>query len=135
MADVIPGNTRERERRGDDYAARLFVTFEAEPFSRRSRAICYVWASAEPPGAVYRSPYADNVAMVVVESGTRRVGRWVGEVRDAVADYVHAFGQAPTRITGVAVMVDSDDTHSRAVAWYDDIEIRLAESEPPPPPP
>lgn len=133
VADVIPGNTRERERRGDDYVARLFVMFEAEPFSRRSRAICYVWASAEPLGAVFRSPYAENVAMVVLESGTSRVSGWVGEVRDAVADYVVAFGRNPTRITGVAVMVDTDDTQSRAIAWYDDIEITFADSGPQPP--
>lgn len=130
VAAPIPDNSRERSRAGDDYAARLFVTFEGEPFSRRSRALCYVWAATEAAGSVFRSPYARNVAMVVLQRGGRQAGRWVREERNVVADYWAAFGEAPSRVTGVALMVDTDDTQSRAVAWFDGISLVLTERAP-----
>ncbi|MGD8868729.1 MAG: DUF3047 domain-containing protein [Gemmatimonadales bacterium] len=124
----LPGNEREREKRGDDYAARLFVIFDAEPFSRQARAVCYVWASHEPEGSVYPNPYFANVTTIVVQSGADHVGEWVREERDFVSDYRDAFGEDPETVTAVAVMVDTDDTASRAVAWFDAIEMRIPDA-------
>ena len=61
----LTGNTRERERAGDDYAARVFVVFETSVNPFRTRAINYVWAAHEPAGATYPSPYTRTVGMVV----------------------------------------------------------------------
>ncbi len=118
-------NEREREKRGDDYAARLFVIFEAEPFSREAHAVCYVWSSTEPAGSVYRNPYFANVATVVVRSGADRIGRWVREERDFVQDYRDAFGEDPATVTAVAVMVDTDNTNGSAQSWFDSIELQM----------
>jgi hypothetical protein len=123
-------NERERERRGDDYAARVFVTFGGEPFDRSTRALSYVWAGREQIGARYRNPVAKNVATIVLQSGDGAAGRWVREQRDLVRDYREAFGEDPPEITGIAVLVDTDDTSSSAISWFDDfvLEVQPAES-------
>ncbi len=116
-------NEHEREKRGDDYAARLFVVFESDRLSPHTQAICYVWASREAVGAVYRSPYASGVATVVLETGDQRANQWTAEERDFVADYRNVFGMTPHTVTAVALMVDTDNTGSSATAWFDDVQL------------
>jgi len=123
VAGALNGNTREREKKGDDYAARFFVIFDDQPFSKKSRAICYVWASDESVGAAYPNPYYSNVTTIVLQSGDANAGRWVVEERDFVNDYLSAFGQAPQVVTAVAVMVDTDNTKRSATAWFDNISV------------
>jgi hypothetical protein len=123
VAGTLDGNTREREKKGDDYAARFFVIFDDQPFSRKARAICYVWAAAEPVGAAYPNPYHSNVTTIVLQSGEMRAGEWVVEARDFVGDYLRAFGREPRVITAIAVMVDTDNTKRKATAWFDEISI------------
>ena len=123
---AVPDNRHEREKKGDDYAARLFVIFDAEPFSRDARALCYVWASTEPVGSSFENPYISNVATIVLQSGDGRAGVWVDEKRRFIADYEAAFGEPPGRLTGIAVMVDTDDTKTSATAWFGDVSFNSA---------
>jgi hypothetical protein len=104
--------------------------FDGEPFDRGTQALMYVWARGEPIGASYRSPYNDNVATVVLrnESATRR--RWFVETRDVVDDFKRVFGKEPVRVTAVAIMVDTDNTDSRAVTWFDDLTLQPAADVP-----
>ncbi len=132
IAAPLTGNTRERERAGDDYAARVFVVFETSVIPLRTRAINYVWAAHEPVGALYPSPYTKNVAMIVVRSGAPEAGRWHREERDVIADYRRHFGGAPTRISGVAVVVDTDNTGRAAEAWFADLVLESASAPPAP---
>jgi hypothetical protein len=120
---TLPGNQREREKRGDDYAARFFVIFDDEPFSRNARAICYVWASSEPVGSKFPNPYFSNVQTIVLQSGDERAGAWVTEERDFVKDYREAFGELPKFVSALAVMVDTDNTGNSTTAWFTDIVI------------
>lgn len=119
----LAGNTEEREQRGDDYAARLFVIFGPELFGRNTKALCYVWAGNEAIDSLYESPYTDGVATIVVRSGNERAGTWTDESRDFAQDYRRAFGEEPPNVRAVAVMVDTDDTSSQATAWFDDIVL------------
>ncbi len=113
----------EREKQGDDYAARFFVIFDGEPFSGDARAICYVWAGAEPVGATFRNPYFSEVVTIVLRSGDARAGAWTTERREAIADYVAAFDEQPERVSAVAVMVDTDNTDTRATAWFGEVQV------------
>lgn len=126
------GNARERHRDGDDYPARLFVLFDEPGFDPGARAINYVWASTEPVGSLYPNPYFDNVATIVVASGTAEVGDWTAVEREFVRDYTAAFGELPSAVTGVALMVDSDDTAGRATTWFGPLQIRYRRRTDPP---
>lgn len=126
----ISENQHEREKRGDDYAARVFVVFDSTLLDRHARAICYVWAAREVVGAVYRNPYVAGVATIVVESGDRRANQWAAEERDFVADYRAVFGMTPKTVSAVAIMVDTDNTGSSATAWFGDIVLASSDSRP-----
>jgi len=121
-------NEHERERRGDDYAARLFVVFDSDRFGPLTQALCYVWAAREAVGAAYWSPYASGVATIVVESGDLRAKEWVAEERDFVADYRNVFGMPPKTVTAVAIMVDTDNTDLSATTWFASIELTSSSS-------
>lgn len=122
----LVGNDQERTRQGDDYSARVLLTFGPGVFGRRTRALCYVWADGEPAGSVFPNPRTDNVATIVLQSGRDKWGSWVRERRDVLADYEAAFGAATEEVTAIAVIVDTDDTESAAVAWFDDVSMEYA---------
>lgn len=123
IAAPLAANHRERQRAGDDYAARVFVVFEPSWWPLRTRAIDYVWAAHEPVGATFPSPYSSNVGMIVLRSGSTEAGAWQDEQRDILADYARFFGRPPTQLTAVAVLVDTDNTGLAAEAWFADLAL------------
>ena len=125
VAETLADNNRERERKGDDYAARVFVIFGDKPFKKGTRALSYVWAGQEPVGSRYRNPVIDDVATIVLQSGDRAAGRWIREQRNLVGDFQDAFGEPPPAIIAIAVLVDTDDTSSEAISWFDDFVLEL----------
>ena len=125
---------------GDDYPARLYITFEYNPADMGlveklkyetarllygeyppGGAITYIWESKTPKGSVVPNPYTDRVMMIVVESGDSLLNQWIQEERNIYADYKKAFKQEPPFISGVAIMTDSDNTAESATAFYGDI--------------
>lgn len=125
---------------GDDYPARIYITFAYDPekvgFWDKVKfnsikllygeyppinAINYIWASKAPKGMTIPNPYTDRVKMIVVESGDDQALEWISEKRNILQDYRDAFGEDPPRISGVAIMTDSDNTGETAKAWYGDI--------------
>jgi hypothetical protein len=130
------------EKSGDDYPARIYVTFDYDPsdlgfFDKVKyrtlktlgydniplRALNYIWASKAPVGKIVENPYTDWVMMVPVESGCAHCGTWRTERRNVLADYRAAFGEDPPPVNGIAIMTDTDNTGERAVAYYGDIRF------------
>lgn len=130
-------------RAGDDYPARLYVTFDLEagslPLGSRldlalartfqggdvpAAALCYVWDTRAPAGSIRANAFTGRVRMVVVESGATRLGRWLDYERDVAADYRRAFGAEPPAISGVAVSTDTDNTGETAESFYGDVAFR-----------
>jgi hypothetical protein len=127
---------------GDDYAGRVYVLFDL-PVERLTvtdrlkmtiaraaygtelptAAIAYVWGTAQPVGVTGPNPYTDRVRMVVVDSGPEHAGEWVEVRRDVAADFRAAFGEAPPRITGIAVSADTDNTGERATTLFGDLRF------------
>jgi hypothetical protein len=64
------------------------------------------------------------VAVIAVESGNRFAGSWRQESRNYAADYRNYFHAEPADPVAVAFMTDTDNTNSRATAWYGDIIFR-----------
>jgi hypothetical protein len=107
---------------GDDFAARVYIIFPGR-FFWQTRAIVYVWSDKLPAGTVIPSPFTDRVAIIAIESGNRFAGSWRHETRNYVADYRAYFHDEPDDPVAVAFMTDTDNTGSRAVAWYGDISF------------
>ncbi len=128
---------------GDDYPARVYVTFAFDPdkagYLERMkyeavrliqgqdvpyRAISYIWGSNSLAGTMVENPYTNQAMMFVVQGGEEKLHQWVTESRNVYKDYKKAFGEEPTMISGVAIMTDTDNTRESAVAWYGDIIFR-----------
>jgi len=114
-------NTREKQKSGDDFPARLYVVYQKGLFKWSTIAINYVWSSQHPVGESWSSAYTSKSKVVVLQSGTPSVGTWVHEKRNIVADFKHYFGVDITSLNGYALMVDGDNTGSSATGWFADI--------------
>ena len=130
-------------KEGDDYPARIYVTFEYDRsklgFFERAKyeaikllygeypplaAINYIWESTAPKGLVFPNTYTDRAKMIVVESGPERLNQWVTEERNIGEDYRRAFGGDASMISGLAIMTDTDNTGESATAYYGDIVFK-----------
>ncbi|MEI9478428.1 MAG: DUF3047 domain-containing protein [Deltaproteobacteria bacterium] len=132
------GDVHKKE--GDDYPARIYITFEYDPktlgFFEKAKyeatrllygqypplaAINYIWESKSPKGTVVPNPFTDRVMMIVVESGGEKVNQWVSEEHNVYEDYKQAFPEEPPIISGVAIMTDTDNTGESTITYYGDI--------------
>ena len=129
-----------RIKQGDDYAARIYVTFEFEPqqaslWERMAHAVAstsagrklpgttltYIWANRAPQGTIADNPYSDQVKMIALQSGNAKANQWIVEKRNIAEDYRRAFGREPPPVMGIAIMTDTDNTGESATAYYGDI--------------
>ena len=132
-----------RSKKGDDYAARIYIAFAHDPsllsFAERmkSRAVRlvrgeyppsavlnYIWANKVPVNTLTPNPYTGRAAMIAVQSGEGQAGQWKKERRNLLVDFREAFKAEPPMVTGVAIMTDTDNTGESATAWYGDIVFR-----------
>jgi hypothetical protein len=143
-------NTYEKgdvtQKQGDDYPARIYVTFAYDPehvglFERAKfktakllygeyppvAALNYIWASRAKKGTIVANPYTKRAMMIVVESGDAEKNKWLQEERNILEDFKMAFGTNPPRISGVAIMTDSDNTKESAITYYGDIVFKQIE--------
>lgn len=143
-ADRLPDAADPLRREGDDYAVRIYVLFEQRPSNAGwlerwtlrhapfrdqgvlpERSVAYALTSVAGLPESYPNPYTDRVVVFPVRMGDGTAGEWREiEVRP-VSDYRRAFGKEPPPRYRLAVMSDSDDSQSRALAWLDFIEISV----------
>lgn len=127
---------------GDDYPARIYVTFAYDPqrasVGQRIKyeaarliygeypphaGLNYIWDTRAPIGTVVPNPFTDRVRMIVVESGDSHLGTWRAYERNIYEDYKRAFGEEPPMISGIAVMTDTDNTGESTTAYYGEISL------------
>ena len=112
----------EKSRGGDDYAARIYVIVSGGWAFWKTKAINYVWSSSQKRGEVWENAYAGkNAMMVAVKGKMARTGRWYLEKRNIREDFKRIMGEDVRYIDAVAIMTDTDDTQSHAIAEYGDI--------------
>ena len=135
------GNVAKKD--GDDYPARIYVTFQYDSakvglwgkakyeaakliYGRYPPlgAINYIWESRAPVGTAVPNPYTEQVHMIVVESGSAKLNTWLTEERNVYEDYKQAFRQEPPMISEIAIMTDTDNTGESAEAYYGDIVLK-----------
>ncbi len=66
--------------------------------------------------------------MVVMQAGEERLGQWVENRVNLYRDYVDIFGSEPPGEAGLAVMSDSDNTGSQAVAFIRHVKVERGSS-------
>jgi Protein of unknown function (DUF3047) len=143
--DALVPDADNRDKDREDAPLRVLVGFDgdkaalpAEEQKRFRRAktltgrdapyatLMYIWSDHVPLETVIPSAHTHQVKMLVVASGSEGLGRWQSVHRNLAADYKRAFGAAPGRMLGVAVMTDTDNTGAKAVGEYADIRLDCA---------
>ena len=128
---------------GDDFAARVYVFFdvamESLSFADRTKlrlarmiagpdvptaALCYVWDNKHAIGRTQWSPYSNRARIIVLQSGSTHVGKWMNESRDIAADFREAFGFDAPAVTGIAVGNDTDNTAEKVSTWIGDVSLK-----------
>jgi hypothetical protein len=95
------------------------VTGEELPYA----TLMYVWCNKREPGTVIRSARTSRIRTLVVESGPRKLDRWLDYDRNIRADFERAFGEPPGALVGIGVMSDSDNTRTTTRAWYGPVRL------------
>lgn len=132
-----------RESETEDAVVRVMLAFDGDPARLNARTrlmfdlmqslsgevppfatLMYVWDSRAELDSVVLNKRSDRVRKIVLESGPTHLGQWRSYRRDVRADFRRAFGEEPGALIGVAVMTDSDNTRSRAEAWYGEIRFQ-----------
>lgn len=94
------------------------LTGEPMPYA----TLMYVWCNRRAAGEVIVNPRTDRIRKLVLESGPRKLDRWLDYERDVRADFERVFGEAPGALLAVGIMTDTDNTRSQTVAWYGPIQ-------------
>ena len=95
------------------------LTGEEPPYA----TLMYVWDNQAPLDSLIINPRTDRIRKIVVDSGIAGVKQWRDHQRNIAADFRRAFGEEPGPLLAVAVMTDSDNTKTKARAWYGPISL------------
>ncbi|MCJ0765708.1 DUF3047 domain-containing protein [Variovorax terrae] len=134
------------QRSGDDAAAKLCLSFDFSPehlgFAERAKlrlarsatgeevpaeTLCYVWDNKLPAGSRIVNAFTRRLRLIVLQTGPQKLGQWVAEKRNVVADYQRVFGDESTGpvpdIVDVVVSADADNTQGNGLAYFGDIRL------------
>ena len=90
----------------------------------RARVLMYVWGGNHMRGEILPTPYLGELGRTLI---LRPAG--TGQAREQVnlkADFQRAFGTKPTRLVGIAISADSDDTGTQIRARVSNMRLDAA---------
>ncbi len=118
----LTGTFDEKQKPGDDYAARIYVVVSGGIAIWNTRALNYVWAKNSPKGDIWPNAFAGNNAMMTaLRSSDAPVAVWHSEKRNIRGDFKKLFGKEVRFIDAVVLMSDTDNTQKKVTAHYGDI--------------
>jgi hypothetical protein len=121
----LPVGANEEERDRNDSGAAVRIVFKG---GLQARMLKYVWSSSLPKGTETESAGNSKIKVVVLQSGTARLGEWVWEEVNAYEDYKRLFGGEPRTVQILGVITDANNTKTLSKADYDDFSfIRVPE--------
>ncbi len=129
-------------KRGDDYAARVYLAFSLprESLTMADRAaltlargifghqlpdgaINFVWDNRHAPGTRMPNAYTSRAQMVVQRSGNADAGTWKEERVHVLQEMERAFGTSQGKLQLLAIASDSDNTRENVRAGFADIHF------------
>jgi len=111
----------ENNKKGHDYAARVFVIKKTGSTPLSNRAINYVFSSNNDVGENWPSPYTKKSIDYVLSSTKDNLNIWVTVKANVKKDFMELHGIKVSDISGVAIMTDTDNSKLKAISYYQDI--------------
>lgn len=113
---------QEQTKKGDDYAARVYVIVKDGWFFWQTRALNYVWSSRNEPPASWPNAFApDNAIMLPLRNASHGHAKWYSERRNIRKDLKQLFGKDFDEVEAVAIMSDTDNSGLSAKASYGEL--------------
>ncbi|MEJ2114553.1 MAG: DUF3047 domain-containing protein [Gammaproteobacteria bacterium] len=111
----------EKEKFGDDYAARIYVVFKTGFTPLSTKALNYIWSSNNDGSSYWPNAYTEKAIMIPIRTNQDKTHDWKHEKVNIEVDLMKHFTTVPKYIDGVAIMTDSDNSKGNASASYGDI--------------
>jgi hypothetical protein len=122
IENKLSGEFDEKQKQGDDYAARIYAVASGGIAFWNTRAVNYVWAKNSPKDATWPNAFAkNNAVMKALRSSEAMVSVWHNEKRNIRSDFKTLFGKDMKFIDAVVIMTDTDNTKNYALSYYGDI--------------
>ena len=121
--EKFPTVNDEKEKAGDDFAARIYIVVNDGWTFLSTKTINYVWSQNNSIDDTWPNPFAGEKAMMIVVQTREQENGWVSEKRNIKKDLKNLFGKDYRYINAIAIMTDTDNTKSSATSYYSDIRL------------
>ncbi|WNM59573.1 DUF3047 domain-containing protein [Candidatus Nitrospira allomarina] len=115
---TLPSAAASGQSSRDNLGAALYLVFSSREAPSRKTILGYIWDNARPVGTIFVRPKDPSVHYVVVRSGPSQLGKWFTEERNVLADYRSIFGEEPSILEGMSLVVDSDQPGSKTASLF-----------------
>ena len=112
---------KENTKKGHDFAARVFVIKKTGATPLSNRAINYVFSSNSNVGETWPSPYTKKSIDSVLASTKSNLNEWVTVRANVKEDFKKFHDLDVEELSGIAIMVDTDNSKLTAVSYYQNI--------------
>ena len=119
---------KENTKKGHDFAARVFVIKKTGATPLSNRAINYVFSSNSNVGETWPSPYTKKSIDRVLASTKSNLNEWVTVKANVKEDFKKFHDLEVKELSGIAIMVDTDNSKLTAVSYYQNIFFPLSKS-------
>ena len=116
----LPG-IEENNKKGHDYAARVFVIKKTGATALSNRAINYVFSSNNNIGENWSSPFTKKSIDYVLSTTKDHKNEWVTVKANVKEDFKILHGLDVNELNGVAIMTDTDNSKLKAISYYQNI--------------
>jgi hypothetical protein len=115
----LPKGGDFRDKQTDDQAGQVYVVFGT--FKLTAKIVGYLWENGAPRFTTGVSPAWGKTRLIVLQSGSENIGKWIWEKRNLYDDYKALFGKEPRKANLISLFINSQHTQSRAECWYGEI--------------
>jgi len=111
----------ENNKKGHDFAARVFVVKKTGATALSNRAINYVFSSNSSVGKNWPSPYTKKSIDFVLSTTKTNLNEWVTVKANVKEDFKLLHNLEVDELNGVAIMTDTDNSKLLAISYYQNI--------------
>jgi len=115
----LPKGGDFRDKQTDDQAGQLYVVFGT--FKLTAKIVGYLWENGAPRFTTGVSPAWGKTRLIVLQSGSENIGKWMQEKRNIHDDYKTLFEKEPPQANLISLFINSQHTKSRAECYYGEI--------------
>ena len=116
----IPG-IDETDKKGHDFAARVFVIKKTGATALSNRAVNYVFSSNQDVGSNSPSPYTKKSIDNVLATTKTNLNEWVTVKANVKEDFKKFHDLDVNELDGIAIMSDTDNSKKKSITYYQNI--------------